>query len=509
MMGLLNDVSPDGNHDDTMVTMNKEIINESRASEFSVAELKLIDEHTEEEMMTRALQEFELNNSLVRSTPSTKAGTKTSEPEVGGTTTILDFKIPELEEYQSDTIPEFTYQSHNIPSITTKFSDVTSPTVHEGFEEDEIILPPQISPRVASSPVTSPGGQSLNVVAYTGGGEEDEIILPPQQPSPTRVASSPVTSPGGQTLKVVAYTGGGQTSLKVKVPSSPPYTSPPPTSPSTVASLSPVAAAAAEAAVAEAAKYAMLQKLKREEAAKEKAKAEVLVDVNVTETTTTVAKNANAEIETLDTNIELNELKPPVDNLTSLFSPMQRSTSVATRNQNDDDEQPPLVEEDKVNVFYPIAATSCPNVIDKSDILGMMEQCKSLLVEQENSNKSLTTTIGGGKTKVNNSNNTTKLEYFHESWDNGFDELQQVTSFLSQREDELMNKACNNMKKKNDESGGVDQPLFVVNFAVKSESLEGEMNDVRNFDEDVLPNNKQTTLFGCGVLDIWYSKCSK
>jgi hypothetical protein len=280
-----------------------------------------------------------------------------------------------------------------------------------------------------------------------------------------------------------------------------------------------VAAAAAEAAVAEAAKYAMLQKLKREEAAKEKAKAaEVLVDANVTEVTTTVTKNANAEIETLDTTFELNDItsaavvvKPPVDDLmTSLFSPMQRSTSAATRNQNDDEQQQPLVEEDKVNVFSPIAAaTACPNVMDKSDILGMMEQCKSLLVEQENNKTLTTTTTGGGKAKVNNSNNnTTKQGYFHDSWDNGFDELQQVTSFLSQREDELMN----NMKKKKDDEGGgggVDQPLFVVNFAVKSESLEGEMNDdVRQFDDDILPNNQQTT-FGCGVLDIWYSKFSK
>jgi hypothetical protein len=50
MMGLLNDVSPDGNnHDDNMATtMNEGIINESRASGFSVAELKLIDKHTEE-----------------------------------------------------------------------------------------------------------------------------------------------------------------------------------------------------------------------------------------------------------------------------------------------------------------------------------------------------------------------------------------------------------------------------------------------------------------------------
>ena len=65
------------------------------------------------------------------------------------------------------------------------------------------------------------------------------------------------------------------------------------------------------------------------------------------------------------------------------------------------------------------------------------------------------------------------------------------------------------MKKKDDEGGGVDQPLFVVNFAVESESLEeGGMNDVRQFDDDILPNNQQTT-FGCGVLDIWYSKFSK
>jgi hypothetical protein len=254
-----------------------------------------------------------------------------------------------------------------------------------------------------------------------------------------------------------------------------------------------VAAAAAKAAVAEAAKYAMLQKLKREEAAKEKAKAEVLVDENVLEATTVV--------ETLDTNIEMNEMtsvvKPPVDDLmTSLFSPMQRSTSVATRNQNDDDDEQPLLKEEKVDVFSPIA-TACPNVMDKSDILGMMEQCKSLLVDQEN-NSTLTT----GKTKVNSNTNE---EYFHESWDNGFDEFQKVTSFLSMREDELMNEACN---KKNKNNEGVDQPLFVVNFAVKSESLEGEMNDVRNFDDDILPNNQQTT-FGCGMLDVWYSKFSK
>ncbi|KAL3799335.1 hypothetical protein ACHAW5_001272 [Stephanodiscus triporus] len=92
-------------------------------SRSSIAELKLIQEHPEDEM-SRILHEFEQNNSLIEKKDSVPC--------------IPEFGIPEFPQFG---VPEFTYQN-NATAIATKFSDVTSPNCHDGFEEDELMIHP-------------------------------------------------------------------------------------------------------------------------------------------------------------------------------------------------------------------------------------------------------------------------------------------------------------------------------------------------------------------------------
>ena len=125
MIRMLNDISSNRNPDDVS-TIKEMIMNESRASCSSIAELKLIQKHTEDEM-SRILNELEQNNSLIEKKDSVS------------NKCIPEFGIPEMG-FPESVIPEFTYQN-NATSISTKFSEITSPTCHDGSEEDEIIVP--------------------------------------------------------------------------------------------------------------------------------------------------------------------------------------------------------------------------------------------------------------------------------------------------------------------------------------------------------------------------------
>lgn len=125
MILMLNEISSNRNPGDVS-TIKEKLMNESRASCSSIAELKLIQKHTEDEM-SRILIEFEQNNSLIEKKDSVSYKF------------IPKFCIPELGSPES-VIPEFTYQN-NATSISTKFSEITSPTCHDGYEEDEIIIP--------------------------------------------------------------------------------------------------------------------------------------------------------------------------------------------------------------------------------------------------------------------------------------------------------------------------------------------------------------------------------
>ena len=92
--------------------------------------------------MSRILHDFEQNNSLIETSctaasnaiPSSARSDRTKEhnPPMECTKTVEDFV----------TLPEKITFNDNGMSITSKLSDVTSPTCHDGFELDEIIPSP-------------------------------------------------------------------------------------------------------------------------------------------------------------------------------------------------------------------------------------------------------------------------------------------------------------------------------------------------------------------------------
>jgi len=139
MILMLNEISSNRNPGDVS-TIKEMLMNESRASCSSIAELKLIQKHTEDEM-SRILNEFEQNNSLIEKKDSVSYKF------------IPNFDIPELGSPES-VIPEFTYQN-NATTISTKFSEITSPTCHDGYEEDEIIIPSPPRHKTTKSSSTS------------------------------------------------------------------------------------------------------------------------------------------------------------------------------------------------------------------------------------------------------------------------------------------------------------------------------------------------------------------
>jgi len=133
MLLLLQDLSPNKEtiqEDDVSNIKDMVVDEESRASCYSVAELKLIQKLTEEEM-SRILYEFEQNNSLIEK--------KDQVPYKG----IPEFKYerePSANNMRMEEDPPEKIMYRDIGmSIASKFSDVTSPTCHDGFELDEIM----------------------------------------------------------------------------------------------------------------------------------------------------------------------------------------------------------------------------------------------------------------------------------------------------------------------------------------------------------------------------------
>ena len=138
MLHMLNDLSPNSDNtfqDDTLSHIRDTVIDESRASCGSVEEFNLIQRLTEE-TMSRILHEFEQNNSLV----------ECEDPNVDDEHTPEDFANEHKSPTQTETetrvdheFPPHVFRDIGTMSITSKLSDVTSPSqTHHGFEIDEI-----------------------------------------------------------------------------------------------------------------------------------------------------------------------------------------------------------------------------------------------------------------------------------------------------------------------------------------------------------------------------------
>lgn len=578
MIHLMNDVSPDGNPDDSPSQVM--VMHANGASCFSIAELKLIEKCTEDEM-TRILHEFEQSNSLVASSPA--KNDINGSPELG----IPDFGIPEFdEEYEQQSsptdelhiIPEFTYQN-NVTSITTKLSDVTSPPFHEGFEEDEIILLQQ-SLKVTSPP-TSPVGQSLKVKVPSS-----PYPSPPTSPSPFAADVASIAAP--RTF------GPKRSNPDDRLEYEPYHPDSTPLSPVAVAAAEAAAAeAAAAVAVSEAAMYAAFQMRRREELAAEAAEAKATIQKLEREELLTeeTAKTNAAEVQRLEKEAFLAELahtkavdvqrlerdelaeEAAITNATELKR--EESAAKAAKAKAEElqkrkreelaveaalanataDLQRINGEELEAEAAKVIAAKAksaelqtlereeleveaaksksaeemsnaksvaekgllaqtdnIPEIIKLNDVQydaannGRVEQTlvvevEEAIDEEKNLKQSPVTTwkllaMNRKKVKFRGA----KKEFFHdEEWDDGFDELREVTSILSHREDELMKAKEGLHKAKTEEEAvinNVNQPLFVVNFDVKSESLLEDEIAIPLKDQ---PNQR----CGCGFLSIY------
>jgi len=149
MLLLLHDLSPDKEtlQDDDVSNIKDMVIDEGRVSCCSIAELKLIQKLTEEEM-SRILNEFEQSNSLIER-KETVVYNNTSDFKINereppanihhGNNLRMAMKDNKKEEITSFPMPEKIVYHDNVMSIGSKFSDVTSPTCHDGFELDEIL----------------------------------------------------------------------------------------------------------------------------------------------------------------------------------------------------------------------------------------------------------------------------------------------------------------------------------------------------------------------------------
>jgi len=162
MLLLMQDMYPDANqslHEDDVSNIKEMVIDEGRASCGSIAELKLIHKLTEEEM-SRILHEFEQNNSLVERKeqvayshlPRFNDQDRDASSPVRGEGDC-GMERMKMEDDDGDKKggengkttnycqpPErIVYNDIATMSISSKFSDVTSPTCHDGFELDEII----------------------------------------------------------------------------------------------------------------------------------------------------------------------------------------------------------------------------------------------------------------------------------------------------------------------------------------------------------------------------------
>ena len=150
MIQMLKDLSHQDKLEEDDVTHIKDtIIIESGAScGGSAAELHLIQRLTEEEM-TRILCEFEERNSLVASKDDkTKTLSVVLEDEDTPESFVeegppeIEMEVKKESKHKMDLLPSLVFQDVGIMSITSKFSDVTSPTHHDGLELDEIMPVP-------------------------------------------------------------------------------------------------------------------------------------------------------------------------------------------------------------------------------------------------------------------------------------------------------------------------------------------------------------------------------
>ena len=152
MLFLLQEVqgqSPSPNHEilvdsDDFSSIKERVLDEGKKSSCSVAELNLLQKLTEEEM-SRILHEFEQNNSLVeRNTSHGSTPEHNNDPVQNG--------IDNDEHSEKGRSPPAHVYHDTSPSIVSKFSDVTSPTCHDGFELDEIMPVPHHRSTMHSSP---------------------------------------------------------------------------------------------------------------------------------------------------------------------------------------------------------------------------------------------------------------------------------------------------------------------------------------------------------------------
>ena len=200
MIQMLKDLShQDKLQEDDLTHIKDTIIIESGVScGGSAAELHQIQRLTEEEM-TRILCEFEERNSLVASKDDKTKTLYVVLEDDGTPESFIEEDPPEIKmevkkesKHNMELLPSLVFQDVGIMSITSKFSDVTSPTHHDGLELDEIMPVPHarsMNSFLPSTPYTRNlllQQQSLSPVEAVAGEKAKAAqlggyISPPQQ----------------------------------------------------------------------------------------------------------------------------------------------------------------------------------------------------------------------------------------------------------------------------------------------------------------------------------------
>ena len=200
MIQMLKDLShQDKLQEDDLTHIKDTIIIESGVScGGSAAELHQIQRLTEEEM-TRILCEFEERNSLVASKDDKTKTLYVVLEDDGTPESFVEEDPPEIKmevkkesKHKMELLPSLVFQDVGIMSITSKFSDVTSPTHHDGLELDEIMPVPHarsMNSFLPSTPYTRNlllQQQSLSPVEAVAGEKAKAAqlggyISPPQQ----------------------------------------------------------------------------------------------------------------------------------------------------------------------------------------------------------------------------------------------------------------------------------------------------------------------------------------
>ena len=200
MIQMLKDLShQDKLQEDDLTHIKDTIIIESGVScGGSAAELHQIQRLTEEEM-TRILCEFEERNSLVASKDDKTKTLYVVLEDDGTPESFIEEDPPEIKmevkkesKHKMELLPSLVFQDVGIMSITSKFSDVTSPTHHDGLELDEIMPVPHarsMNSFLPSTPYTRNlllQQQSLSPVEAVAGEKAKAAqlggyISPPQQ----------------------------------------------------------------------------------------------------------------------------------------------------------------------------------------------------------------------------------------------------------------------------------------------------------------------------------------